>query len=47
MWVQMLNAPELRHEMGLSGKAIVRQKFELSMVASQMLKLFTDSVGGD
>ena len=47
VWVQMLNAPELRHEMGLSGKAIVRQKFELSMVASQMLKLFTDSVGGD
>lgn len=47
MWVRMLNAPELRHEMGLSGKAIVRQKFELSMVASQMLKLFTDSVGGD
>lgn len=45
-WVQMLNAPKVRHEMGLRGKAIVRQKFELSMVASQMLKLFADSVGG-
>ena len=45
-WVQMLQAPDLRRDIGQKGRELVHEKFESSRVASQMLNLFANIVNG-